>query len=103
MQNYGVYDAKAKKYTGRCNWNPDEDAQGHQADEPPGKEYMYLGLFLGNIVSTFRMSLGDFDFDAATELLPHMNIIFWLIWFLIVVVTNIIFLNFIIAEASASY
>ena len=49
------------------------------------------------------MSLGDFDFDAPTELLPHMNIIFWFIWFLIVVVTNIIFLNFIIAEASASY
>jgi hypothetical protein len=60
-------------------------------------------MFVGNIMSTFRMSLGDFDFDASKELLPHINIIFWVIWLLIVVVTNIIFLNFIIAEASESY
>jgi len=49
------------------------------------------------------MSLGDFDFDASTEMKSHINIIFWIIWLLIVVITNIIFLNFIIAEASASY
>jgi len=49
------------------------------------------------------MSLGDFDFDASKEMKSHINIIFWIIWLLIVVITNIIFLNFIIAEASASY
>ena len=31
------------------------------------------------------------------------NIIFWLVWLLITIVTAIIFLNFIVAEASASY
>lgn len=49
------------------------------------------------------MSLGDFDFGASIKLLPHINIIFWFLWFIIVVITNIVFLNFIIAEASASY
>ena len=49
------------------------------------------------------MSLGDFDFDASTLLEKQENLIFWLVWLLIVVITCIIFLNFIIAEASASY
>ena len=49
------------------------------------------------------MSMGDFGFDAAIELDPAENIIYWFTWFLIVIITCIIFLNFIIAEASASY
>ena len=69
----------------------------------PGEEYKYTGLFIGNIISTLRMSLGDFDFDASTLLEKQENLIFWLVWLLIVVITCIIFLNFIIAEASASY
>lgn len=31
------------------------------------------------------------------------NILFWIVWFIIVLIGSIIFLNFIIAEASASY
>ena len=31
------------------------------------------------------------------------NYVFWLIWFLVVIMTCIVFLNFIIAEASESY
>ena len=31
------------------------------------------------------------------------NVMFWIIWVLSVTLTSIIFLNFIIAEASASY
>jgi hypothetical protein len=49
------------------------------------------------------MSLGDFGFDAAKELAPEENYIYWIVWILIILVTCIIFLNFIIAEASASY
>ena len=49
------------------------------------------------------MSLGDFGFDAAKELDPAENYIYWIIWVLIILITCIIFLNFIIAEASASY
>ena len=47
--------------------------------------------------------MGDFGFDAAILLDPAENIIYWFVWLLIVVITCIIFLNFIIAEASASY
>jgi len=47
--------------------------------------------------------LGDFGFDAAIELEQAENYIYWVVWILIILVTCIIFLNFIIAEASASY
>jgi len=49
------------------------------------------------------MSLGDFGFDAAMELETAENLIYWVIWITILLITCIIFLNFIIAEASASY
>ena len=60
-------------------------------------------MYVGTIFSVLRTSLGDFDFDGAAFLEDNENILFWIIWFLIVVVTCIVFLNFIIAEASASY
>lgn len=47
--------------------------------------------------------MGDYDFDGANYLEPELNIIYWFCWVLIVAITCIIFLNFIIAEASASY
>lgn len=49
------------------------------------------------------MSLGDFGFDEAMKLETAENWIYWVIWILILLITCIIFLNFIIAEASASY
>ena len=49
------------------------------------------------------MSMGDFGFDAANMLSDPLNGIYWAVWLIIVVVTNIIFLNFIIAEACSSY
>lgn len=41
--------------------------------------------------------------DAAFDLPVMDNYMFWIIWFLTVMVACIIFLNFIIAEASNSY
>jgi hypothetical protein len=41
--------------------------------------------------------------EASKFLAKNENIIFWLMWLLITIVTAIIFLNFIVAEASASY
>ena len=49
------------------------------------------------------MAMGDFDFEASMYLKPYENFLYWLIWLMVVVMTCIIFLNFIIAEASASY
>jgi hypothetical protein len=50
-----------------------------------------------------RISVGDFDFEATKYLSPTENLIYWVIWVETVAVTCIIFLNFIIAEASNSY
>ena len=47
--------------------------------------------------------MGDHDFDGANYLEPELNRIYWICWAVIVAITCIIFLNFIIAEASASY
>jgi hypothetical protein len=55
------------------------------------------------MISTLRISMGDFDFGAANFLTPAENGIYWAIWLMVVIMTCIIFLNFIIAEASASY
>lgn len=49
------------------------------------------------------MSMGDYDFEGANYLESDLNRIYWFCWALIVAITCIIFLNFIIAEASASY
>ena len=67
-------------------------------------EYKYIGMFAGQIVSTLRLSMGDFQaIEPSIFLDVNENYIFWILWLLVVVVTCIIFLNFIIAEASASY
>jgi len=53
--------------------------------------------------TVLRISLGDFDFGESTFLGQFDNLLFWVIWFIVVVMTCIVFLNFIIAEVSASY
>jgi len=69
----------------------------------PGELYKHIGLMVGNIIHVVRMSIGDNDFDATIELNESTNIVFWILWSMILYVTCIIFLNFIIAEACASY
>ena len=58
---------------------------------------------MANIFTVTRISLGDFNFEASTKLDEFENFIFWFAWFAIVMMTCIIFLNFIIAEVSSSY
>jgi hypothetical protein len=54
-------------------------------------------------MSALRAAIGDFDFSASYYLQVNENIMYFVIWLMIVIITCIIFLNFIIAEASASY
>ena len=78
----------------------------HIRDNPlgyPNQEYKHLPYLFANIFTVTRISLGDFDFDASTKLDDFENIVFWFVWFAIVMMTCIIFLNFIIAEVSSSY
>ena len=49
------------------------------------------------------MSLGDFDWAQAHLLTPYEGMLYWLLFVIVLVMSNIIFLNFIIAEASESY
>ena len=75
-----------------------------EAPGVPGEEYAAMrSVFLSNIMNVLRMSLGDFDFDAAAALSPEENTLFWVLWLCVVFASCIVFLNFIIAEASASY
>jgi len=69
----------------------------------PGAEYKYLSRFLANIVTVIRMSIGDNDFSATVLMDQSSNRVFWSLWFVIAFTMCIVFLNFIIAEASASY
>lgn len=68
-----------------------------------GSEYKMIGKIMGNFFTTLRLSLGDFDFDASTFMQTRENFLYWVVWFIMVIMTCIVFLNFIIAEASASY
>jgi hypothetical protein len=50
------------------------------------------------------MSIGDNSLiEAAKQLDQAENVVFWILWLLGVVITSIVFLNFIVAEASGSY
>lgn len=86
----------------------------------PNSEYRHIGMWMGNLLTVLRLSLGDFTFDVLNEpdhvlnddktlsLNPHrvsptQHIIFWTVWILMVVFSSLVFLNFIIAEVSNSY
>lgn len=58
---------------------------------------------MGNVFFTLRFAMGDYDFDGSIELEDTLNYFFWIIWLMLIIITNIIFLNFIICEATNSY
>ena len=81
-------------------------------------EYQYVTKYTANLLTTLRLSLGDFDFgvlqdneiekddDGNVIRLPlnkKQHILFWITWVLMVIFSSLIFLNFIIAEVSNSY
>lgn len=68
-------------------------------------EYKYISPFAGNMLTTLRLALGDFDFGVleGDKLNPKQHILFWAIWILMVLFSSLVFLNFIIAEVSNSY
>jgi hypothetical protein len=70
-----------------------------------GQEYAGMHQLLANFIDTLKASMGDFGslVNASIDLNNEDNILFWICLVLVLTVTCIIFLNFIIAEASASY
>jgi hypothetical protein len=71
----------------------------------PNSEYRYIGLVAGHMIDIIKMSVGDFGIiDKSMYTVDiETNYLFWITWFIIALIACIIFLNFIIAEASASY
>jgi hypothetical protein len=70
----------------------------------PAKYYHAIGLHLGQFFWAFRTSLGDFHMILASKSLNSIdNYIFWITWIILIVLTCVIFLNFVVCEASASY
>ena len=67
----------------------------------------YLGIlppFVSNFIEVFRVSMGDYpSAEIAIELQAAGNYAFWVVFLVILILNNIIFLNFVIAEASNSY
>lgn len=57
------------------------------------------------MIDIIKMSVGDFGIiDKSMYTVDiETNYLFWITWFIIALIACIIFLNFIIAEASASY
>jgi hypothetical protein len=59
---------------------------------------------MGNFLSVLRVGIGDF---AILDFVGYLNvpetIIFWLVWYFVVLISAVIFLNLIVAEASQSY
>ena len=55
-------------------------------DEIPGMEYDKIGLFLGNMFTIMRISMGDFELIAPAQFLNNNTekYVFWLIWLVIV-------------------
>jgi|DEB0MinimDraft_12_1074336.scaffolds.fasta_scaffold38495_1 hypothetical protein len=82
---------------------PNERKKLLQTMEYPGVEFKHIPKFLRQWFTTVRIALGDFDFGESTQLEPFENVLFWLTWVILVTMTCIVFLNFIIAEVSASY
>lgn len=105
---YGVLGLGNLRHLGafsmKFNMQKDPSLPPIYSPDTPGIEYEQIGLFLGNIMATIRISMGDFAaIDAADFLTKEENYLFWFIWLLTAILTCIIFLNFIVAEASASY
>lgn len=69
----------------------------------PGVEYQYISQTLRQTITILRTSLGDFDFAESIYLPPFENRFYWFTWVMIVMMTCVVFLNFIIAEVSSSY
>lgn len=62
---------------------------------------------MGNFIEMVKISMGDFavlefqNMDSNESII--MNYTFFFCWFIVTIIMMLIFLNFIIAEASASY
>lgn len=67
------------------------------------KSYKYLPHILGNFFDSLRCSIGNFEVIKRVKNDRESSVLFWLCWTVIVVVQVMVFMNFIIADTTASY
>ena len=56
-----------------------------------------------NFVIVLRQAIGDYDTSSIIEGAGDFKILAWLLWFIILIIGNVVFMNFIIAVVSESY
>ena len=64
----------------------------------PGVDYQGIDN-LGYFAIAFRTSIGDFDFESFSQNSDY-KLLTWCVWLLIMIVGNVVFMNFIIAVVS---
>ena len=70
----------------------------------PDASSSYPGtLIFAYVVMAFRTSLGDFDIEDYNRNEIEMKELVWLVWLMLMIVGNVIFMNFIVAVVSESY
>lgn len=89
---------------GNYQGHPDEELREiGEGDGFPNQEYHSLPKFLVQFFTVIRFTMANFYFEHVIDLDSFENTIFWYVWLVVVLMTCIVFLNFIIAEVSASY
>ena len=100
IQDQLMADNEGDNFSQECK----DDPLQCEWDDDPVEEFSKIGLFTGNFLQTLKISTGDFGaIDSSVFLDKKENFMFWGILLIIITTTCIVFLNFIIAEASASY
>ena len=98
----------------RKEYNPEyweiSDVSKYLEEEKVDTEYTVIGVQIGNFLEMLRVSIGDQHLVAdSKKYMDHGQNgaaeawAFWIIWFICNVITAIVFLNFIVAEACESY
>jgi hypothetical protein len=74
-----------------------------QTSTGPDKEYLMVDKLVAKFIVVLRVSIGDFGFDTSTYLTELQNQLYWVTFLMMCTVSCIIYMNFIIAEVSATY
>jgi hypothetical protein len=88
----------------------------HSSEAGPkdGEDYVYSKYFKDDkdsyktnfifFIMSMRESIGDFDTDTMTNpSATNFPILAWFLWFIVMLVGNIVFMNFVIAVVGESY
>ena len=68
------------------------------------EDYKFIGMWWGETLWALRSSLGDYTIVSGSPYLEsYLNYIFWMTFLILVFSSNIVMLNFIVAQVSNCY